>query len=304
MLPAEHAAALSAYDAVIVPSYFCADVINDARKAISPIVDAGKVHVVPHCFDEDWWPHPAARTRRPDEKTRFLSIGTWGERKNMLGVLRAYLHEFTRADNVQLMLVISNPDLDEIRSVLARSGIPSSEWPEIHVPEPRELSEQDIVELHQSADAFVTATRGEGWGLGMFEAMILGKEVIAPMWGGHQDFLSGSALHRFVHGQLTPCFGGIQRGQVVETEHGLMQRAVVALPPGVDCKQHWYEPDLLTLASQMRTVYRRGYAHSQSLLDFERETLEARFGYRTVGPKLSNTLKEIAWGSHASPSTV
>lgn len=307
VLPPAHAAALAEYDAVIVPSGFCADVLADARKAISSIVESGRVHVIPHCFDEDWWPHPAASSRGPGgragETTRFLSIGTWGERKNMLGVLRAYLHEFTKADRVQLMLVISNPDLDEIRSVLARSGVPASEWPEVIVPEPRELTEDELVELHQSADAYVSAARGEGWGLGMFEAAILGKEVIAPIWGGQYDYLNGSALHRHVTGTLTPCFGGIQRGQVVETERGLVQAAVVALPPGVDCKQLWFEPDLQMLAAHMRTVYRRGATLTQEDLDRERDALEARFGYRTVGAKLSNTLKEIAWGSQSSLST-
>jgi glycosyltransferase involved in cell wall biosynthesis len=300
-LPEQHASSLSEYDAIIVPSQFCAEVTSQARSAISSIIATNKVHVVPHCFDEAWWPMPTAH--RKGDPVRFLSLGAWGERKNMLGVLRAYLHAFTKSDRVQLMLVIGNPDFDEIRSVIARSGLAPAQLPEIFVPEPHELSEHELVELHEDADAYVSATRGEGWGLGMFEAAILGKQVIAPLWGGQADFLEGSALHRNVPGSLTPCFGRLQRGRVIETDQGMMQSAVVALPPGVDCKQVWFEPDLSVLAEQMRAVYTSKVQLSDDELTRERSVLEARFGYRTVGAILSNTLKEIAWGSSLPPST-
>ncbi len=302
-LPEVHAAALAAYDAVIVPSHFCAAAINDARAQIAPIVTPDKVYVVPHCFDEQWWPRPAARERGTAGPIRFLSIGAWGERKNMLGVLRAYLHAFTKADDVELMLLIANPDFDDIRSVVARSGLSAEQLPALHVPEPRELTEDQLVELHQAADAYVSAARGEGWGLGMFEAAILGKRVIAPLWGGQADFLDGSPLYSHVHGTLTPCFGGLARGRIIETDRGMMQESIVSLPPGVDCKQVWYEPDLAALAGHMRRVYRQQHGLSQEDLDRERTSLEARFGYHTVGAKLSNTLKEIAWGSPQPLST-
>ena len=34
-----------------------------------------------------------------------------------------------------------------------------------------------------------SVTRGEGWGLGPFDAATLGKPVIITGWGGHLDFL-------------------------------------------------------------------------------------------------------------------
>ena len=37
--------------------------------------------------------------------------------------------------------------------------------------------------------AFVSATRGEGFGLPLFESAYYGLPVIAPDWSGHVDFL-------------------------------------------------------------------------------------------------------------------
>jgi hypothetical protein len=43
--------------------------------------------------------------------------------------------------------------------------------------------------LHAIGDCFVSVTRGEGWGLGPFDAATLGNPVIITGWGGHLDFL-------------------------------------------------------------------------------------------------------------------
>lgn len=294
-LPRQFQQVLSHFDAVIVPSHFCAAVIGAELPPRVPI------HVVPHCFDEDFWPlnHKVRGAERP---YRFYSVGAWGERKNPLGVVRAYLHEFTKLDHVQLMLVCEGADLDEVRSLVARSGLPAEMLPELHVPHHGPgtfLDEDELVELHLEGDCFVSATRGEGWGLPMFEAAIVGKRVIAPQHGGQLDFLAHYPWYSPVAYQLTPCFGSEQRDRVVEHAGQQVQMSRVTMPPGVDCKQLWAEPDLKSLAAAMRTAY-LGSTIGRSLPDAttERAALEARFGYKTVGPLLANLLRGIAWDSH------
>jgi hypothetical protein len=298
-LPGELGSMLGWFDAVITPSEFCAGVIG---KDLNPRTS---LHVVPHCFDELFWPAPDPDWDG-DRPYRFYSIGAWGERKNHLGVLRAYLHEFTKSDRVQLMLLIEGADFDEIRSVIARSGIPPAELPELNVPDVQDvghLDEAQLVELHIDGDCFVSATRGEGWGLGMFEAAILGKAVIAPRWGGQLDFLEHYRWYRPVHQQLTPCWGSETRERVVEQGGQHVQVSKISLPPGVNCKQLWGEPDLHTLAKQMRRAFIEAPQGRSLDCVTERAALEARFGYKTVGPLMANLLRGISWQSntHSTP---
>jgi len=327
-LPAAYKHTLAGYDAVIVPSDFCRSVIGDAYEleivedsGWSPIVERSgileqnrlttldrggpPIHVVPHCFDEAWWPLPEVRDRDEKDAFRFISIGAWGERKNMLGLLRAYLHAFTKVDQVQLALMIDKPDFDEIRSLVARSGRPPHLLPELHIPDYVSFTERELVELYVDADCYVTATRAEGWGLGEFGAAIMGKHIIAPMWGGQEDFLYNYGLHRSVPHQMTPCFGGESRNRLVERDGNTFQATTVSLPFGVDCKQMWGDPDLVAIADQMRSLYDDAMNADRDLIEplsiddlrKERAQLEARFGYKTVGPLMANTLREIAWHS-------
>jgi glycosyltransferase involved in cell wall biosynthesis len=283
---------LTHFDGVIVPSEFCADLLVQ-----SGVVAYDGVYLVPHGFDETFWKLPPAThgdaLEARSDAFRFYSIGAWGERKNMLGLLRAYLHAFTKADRVQLMLLIDNANFDEVRSVIARSGLHPSELPELYIPD-HKLTEDELVELHGAADCFVTATRGEGWGLGMFEAAIMGRTVIAPLCGGQSDFLDNYAWTEAVPFHMTPCFGGENRARVEERDGQRYQVSVVDLPSGVTCKQSWAEPDLVAMAASMRAVYeRRHIPRTEAELASERAVLEARFGYTTVGSRLAQVLRGI-----------
>ena len=289
-LPEHYADELEAYTGgVIVPSTFCGEIMDLADL---------KAHVVPHCFDEGFWVQPPAYSTAlrndPNERYRFYAIGASGERKNMMGVLKAYLGEFTAHDRVHLMLLMGNPDFDEIRSVMARSGLPQEAMPAISIPDGVSMNDQELLELHGAADCFVSATRGEGWGLGLFEAAIMGRHVIAPMWGGQMDFLADYAWSRAVPFGLTPCFGSEIKGEIVERGGRMMQSSKVVLPPGVNCRQQWAEPSLADLGSDMRYLYELHDDITPEQMRAERAALEARFGYKTVGPQLAKLLKEIA----------
>jgi glycosyltransferase involved in cell wall biosynthesis len=303
ILPDRFARVLEDYEAVITPSGFCQDAIGSL---------ACPVHVVPHCFDEEYWEALNPRRFDPEDasrKVRFYTMGVWGERKNVLGVVKAYLHAFTRSDRVQLLVQLSElagkVDFDDIRSLVACSGIPADELPEIAIPEPRVLSEYEVLALHSEADCYVSTTRGEGFGLPIFEAAVMGNEVIAPLWGGQSDFLLEYPHLRQVPHQLVPCFGAEIRDRVVD--HGADRMAVsrIQLPPGVNAKQLWADPDLSIVAAHMRLVYEDAQKADFHLRDRSsvRAAFAARFGYHIVGPKLATLLRGIACPETLSSST-
>ena len=46
------------------------------------------------------------------------------------------------------------------------------------------------VDLYKSCDAFISAHRGEGYGMKILDAIACALPVIAPLFGGRTDFLS------------------------------------------------------------------------------------------------------------------
>ena len=52
------------------------------------------------------------------------------------------------------------------------------------------LSEEELIGLYKSVDAFVLPSRGEGWGRPYMEAMAMGLPVIASNWSGPTAFVT------------------------------------------------------------------------------------------------------------------
>jgi glycosyltransferase involved in cell wall biosynthesis len=216
-------------------------------------------------------------------------MGSWGERKNVLGVLRTYLHEFSREDKTKLVIISQDADFKVLHSVLARSGIPPAELPGLSIPD-RELSPEEIIQLHREADCFVSTTRGEGWGLGMFEAMIMQRPVVAPCEGGQINFLDGFDDQWCpTLTQLTPVFAG--EGEV-EVGNGVVS-GKLRLPNGASARQLWFEPSLAGTANQMRAVYERHRARDYSCYQANRQELEDRFSAPVVGSLFKGVLEGI-----------
>jgi glycosyltransferase involved in cell wall biosynthesis len=282
-LPSQFVERLCRYDGIITPSEFSRDVIN--HDMTNPEI----VHVVPHCFDGNDWP---ATNRTSGDLFTFYTIGGWGERKNVLGVLRAYLHEFTKADRTRLVILSDGSDFGVLRSVIARSGIAPADLPGLLVPD-RSYSPEELVRLHQDSDCFVSTTRGEAWGLGMFEAMVMQRPVVAPQDGGQADFLDGFDGDQYfpVSTQATPVFAG--EGEVVAEGNKVTGR--LRLPNGADARQLWQEPDLAVTAHRMRTVYDRFWdSRDYSTYEENRQELEDRYSAPVVGQLLLGALKEIS----------
>jgi glycosyltransferase involved in cell wall biosynthesis len=228
----------------------------------------------------------------PDRRYTFYTLGAWSERKNPLGMLKAYLHGFKKSDPVRLIAIIHNCDFDAIRSLIARSGIADDELPSMLIPDATTpMSEGELVRLHTESDCFVSATRGEGWGLGAFEAALVGNAVVMPGYGGQLDYLEGYENWLELPFVMTPAFPDETDTQIMNVGGRQMAVAKSAVARGVDCKQLWAEPDLGEMADAMRRSFHegRGFIKSGS----GRASFEERFSYSTVGPILVRKLQEI-----------
>ncbi len=93
-------------------------------------------------------------------------------------------------------------------------------WPDCEVYDPchprvnifrRPLTDAMLANWYRSLDVFVSASRGEGWGMQPHQAMACGVPVIAPFWGGHADYMTPDSCYPIDY-DVCPATGPIYGG--------------------------------------------------------------------------------------------
>lgn len=206
-------------------------------------------------------------------ENRFLFLAMFDtksvlERKNPLGVLRAFKSAFARDDaSVGLVLKFNNPDyeqpvLRELREELAG-------WENVFLID-RLLSRDELTSLIDVCDCFVSLHRSEGFGLGPAEAMSLGKPAIVTNWSGSTDYMTDD--------------------NCVRVDYELVQLGRDYGP--YKAHQHWAEPDLEQAAHWMKRIVAEPELARQIGLRAQ-QTINSEFSPQAVGKIVQARLQEI-----------
>ena len=117
-----------------------------------------------------------------------FALGTAFPRKNPEALIVAFARAFSGRQNAKLLLKLSyvqaNPDQYEvIRRIVSDAGVDSrviilDKW----------LSDKEIINVTNASDVYCSLHRGEGFGLGVGEAMSLGKPVVVADWSATTEF--------------------------------------------------------------------------------------------------------------------
>ena len=172
-------------DEIWVPSAFSVEAFRCASGL--------PVRVVPHPVAP---PPPAAKVFPgvPDDAFVFASVMEWQQRKNPLGLVRAFSRAFQgRRDVVLVMKLGRRLGLDEHRVARAidRAGVRFGA-PPVHVFFADGVSRHVIHRLLRRADAYVSLHRAEGFGLTIAEAMAAGLPTIATNYSGNLEYTDES----------------------------------------------------------------------------------------------------------------
>ncbi len=274
--------------------------------------DCPPVAIVPHAFDFDLPELAAARAARaervvsenakmlgpalalaPPTPYTFYYVGAWNERKNVDGLIRAFAYAFPepepRSSFLQVVaptvpavlprLILHCPRTDQRRYIRAIAATGDARIQKRIFFSSDILPDEEIWKIHAHGDCFVSASRGEAWNMGAFEAMASGAYVITPDGQGSDDFL-GATTADICTTELEPTI------QDVELEdRGGGVAATVKGPKDLTARQLWLEPSITSLASAMRRA-----AAERAVITTEYD-VAARYGYAAIGKQLLTELE-------------
>jgi glycosyltransferase involved in cell wall biosynthesis len=152
------------------------------------------------------------------------------ERKNPMGLIRAFKMAFDASEPVALVLKTSFGDRhpEQFRELCAAAA----DMPSITIID-QVLSSDEVLSLMHVCDAYVSLHRSEGLGLTMAEAMLMGKPVIATGFSGNMDFMND------------------ENSLLVSYERVKVGRPI----PPYDADLEWAEPSVEHAAQLMRRLY-------------------------------------------------
>ena len=226
--------ALQSVDVVLAPTKY----IRDAAERTLPS------HLRPLVWEypQAVYPPPKAvanRARwlqeRADRVTFLVSFDIMSgiDRKNPWASVAAFQRAFAQRDDVALLMKVNRATDTRARERFAELQQLVDGDSRIQVMT-ESLDREDLWSLYASVDSYVSLHRSEGLGLGLMEAMAVGKPVIATAWSGNMDFMDAQ------NSVLVP-----YRLVPVVSDHPNYQR---------DLHQKWADPDVDSASSAMRAL--------------------------------------------------
>lgn len=274
-LPGDFARGAQACDEIWTGSKFNADAIRKAG-VTKPI------YIIPEAIDTDIdvsMIKPFVAENNNEDVYNFYSIFEWTERKNPEALLEAYWREFEGRDDVSLTLKTyldnfmpnKKREIDiNIQKIKDRLGL--KHYAPVYLY--RELMDRhQIYRFHKTYDCFVSAHRGEGWGIPQMEAMLMGKPIISTDCGGIHEYLNGDEGY-LVRKSMVPLSGNNRNSQWYTRD------------------QNWAEIDIVDLRESMRHAFKSGKENPMG--DKARKLVMEKFSFEAVGKLMKERLERIA----------
>lgn len=260
--PPGFATAARAYDAIWTPSRYSAE-------AIAAQVDV-PVYVLPHVVDADALGKVGGRRADfglPDGVVIFgffFDPKSVLERKNPLGVVRAFRAAFGDRNDVLLVIKVNGAERAGFDYQLFKSEVRGLR--NVILIEAT-YSRSRALELMNCLDVYVSLHRSEGFGLTCAEAMAMGKPVIATDYSGNRDFMDADCAC------MVPA-------RVVRAERDY---------PPYTRGSRWGDPDIHAAAEHMKGLLKESARRKLGLR--ARRAIETRLSPRHVGEQMKALLE-------------
>jgi len=263
-LPDEWLEAFEFVDEVWAGTQFIADAVS--RKSTAPVVLMRPVVLL-----SDGASLSRSELGLPEGRYLFLAMFDTNsvlQRKNPLGVLRAFKAAFDGADaSVGLVMKFNNPDSRDPLMQLLREEMRG--LANVFMID-RVMNRAEVTSLIKACDCFVSLHRSEGFGVPPAEAMSLGKPAIITNWSGNVDYMTPD-------NSIAIDYKLVQLGQ----DYGPYK-----------AHQHWAEPDLEQASHWMKKLHDEP-SLGHRLGERGRETIASLYSPAVVGAQIRDRLAKI-----------
>jgi glycosyltransferase involved in cell wall biosynthesis len=232
-----------------------------------------KSYLLPHVISDNIVdPHPIDNFPIDLSKTfTVFSMSQWIHRKGFDALIKAFSMEFNNVDDAILVIktyvsAMGLKDFDmskqskhvrdsivQIKNGIFMDGRISNAK---IIPICSILPYENISWLYQQSDIFALATRGEGFGLTISEAIMHEKPLVVPDYGGHMDYVSKENSFLF-KGYEHPYVGD----------------------PTYNYDMTWYEPDVMDLRKKLREAYNLWKSDPSTLSEMGKKSKNTIEGY-------------------------
>jgi glycosyltransferase involved in cell wall biosynthesis len=189
-----------------------------------------------------------------------------------MAVLRAYLAAFPiRQEGVALALKTScsPPRLAKVEKLIkGREDIWL--WNEL-------WTDRQMQWLFANTDCFVSAHHSEGWGLGPFQAKLLGKPVIYTDWSAVREFCSEAHGDIPIGYKMSPVMRHMRQMAIYQEKEGRL---------------HWACPKHDALVDAMRTMAQQPAVYAEKAKNAA-PILREKFGWPVVGRRLLEVIQQL-----------
>jgi len=281
VVPTEWLRALEGLDVIVAPSAFTRETFEKALPDVPILLTR-----VPLRLPEKVTANRKRFGLQPDRVWFGSSFEPQSdpERKNPFGVLDAFEQALPSREDVGLVVKVNNATLDRRHHPIMEELRARSRRDRRILLLEESLDYLSVLSLYASLDVYVSLHRSEGVGLGLMEAMSLGKPVIATGWSGNMSFMDRSNSCVVAY-KLVPVRGRTY----VYSEELLGPRAV------------WADPDVTNAAEWMRVLVERpevrdtiGRNAGESMARYQEEAHRGLFL-----DELRLILEsEVVWGIH------
>jgi glycosyltransferase involved in cell wall biosynthesis len=233
------------------------------------------IHIFHQGIDPDYfYPGIAPMQFDAPEKYKFICNAAWEPRKNLKNLIIAFTNEFKRDENVCLIIKTANMGLcDSIKDEVAAIKTPK-DGAHVYVRE-QVIPDEELGSFYTAGDVFVLPTRGEAWGLPIFEALACGLPVITTGVGAPNEVLRD------------------KKGKPLPGVHFVDSRPVRAVTRYVYMEgTSWADPLIPDLKKKMRHVY-DNLDKERALALKTSKIVRNKFSWRNVSLPIRQRLKEI-----------
>lgn len=213
-----------------------------------------------------------------DQTYKFYSIFEWTSRKNPEALLTAYWQEFTNGESVSLTLktymgTFQKRNKQELKQIIRNIKKQLNQDKYAHAYIYHQLMDRhQIYRFHKSFDCFVSAHRGEGWGIPQMEAMLMSKPIISTGCGGIHEYINDKK--QILPYKLVPITGEVRNPQWYRSD------------------QKWADVSVNDLRKAMRWMY-ENQKKASTIGEDNRALVLRKFSTKAVGKLMKQRLEAI-----------